>query len=94
MTRARNLSRTVSAESLTLPEFALLFVDPPIRSQREFVARSGIPQPRVSDLWRGIPIYPKGMNQARAALGGIDEALLATLLANAARVAADRPGPR
>lgn len=77
----------VDLAQLTLRQFMAVFVRPPMYKPQELVERCGLPQPRVSELLRGIRIYPAGLSRARAALGIEDEKLFEALLENSAREA-------
>lgn len=82
---------TLDPASLTLRQFMVLFPKPPMYRPQDLVERSGLAQPRVSELLRGVRIYPAGIAQARAALGlegAGNDGLFEALLGNSARAAA------
>lgn len=84
----------VNVASLTLRQYMAVFARPPMYKPQDLVEKSGLPQPRVSELLRGIRIYPRGLALAREALGIEDVRLFEALLENSAReAAAERRAP-
>lgn len=77
----------VCPAALSLRQWMVIFATPPMYKPQDLVEKSGLPQPRVSELLRGIRIYPAGLARAREALGIKDEALFEALLENSAREA-------
>lgn len=89
---ARRQTVTIDPAALSLRQWMVLFAKPPMYKPQDLVAKSGLPQPRVSELLRGIRIYPRGLALAREALGIDDVALFEALLENSAREAAAERG--
>lgn len=81
-------TRTIDLETLTLRQYATLVSKPPIYTPQDLVERTGLPQPRASEIFRGIRIYPAGCEKVKQALGGISDQLFESLLANSAKEAA------
>lgn len=82
---------TLDSAKLTLRQFMVLVPKPPMYRPQDLVERSGLAQPRVSELLRGVRIYPAGIAQARRALGlegAANDALFESLLGNSAAAAA------
>lgn len=75
---------TLDPATLTLRQWMVLFARPPMYRPQDLVERSGLAQPRVSELLRGVRIYPAGLEQARKALGIEDVELFEALLRNSA----------
>lgn len=86
---ARRRLVSIDLFTLTLRQYMAVFARPPMARPQDLVERSGLSQPRVSELLRGSRIYPAGLAQARAALGlSKDAALFEALLENSGRAAA------
>lgn len=80
--------RSIDLSKLTLRQFMTLVTRPPLYQVRDLVERTGLPQPRCSEVLRGIRIYPAGLARVREEVGlAKDEALFDRLLENSAREA-------
>lgn len=77
---------SIDPATLTLRQYMTLVTKPPLYQVRDLVVRTGLPQPRASEVLRGIRIYPAGLERVRAALGlSKDPELFDAMLENSAR---------
>ncbi len=84
MTRTTRFGRRVVFESeLTLRQYCAL-MNPPLYRPADLVLKSGLPQPRISEVLRGRRIYPAGMRKLQKALG-VSPRHLERMVDNAAR---------
>jgi len=86
MPRKRSRRRTLRLDQLTLRQYLVIQAKPPMYRPADLVERTGIPQPRVSEVLRGVRIYPAALARIREVLG-IDEELLDVLIENSRKEA-------
>lgn len=79
--RRRSRRRVLRLDELTLRQYMVLEARPPMYRPADLVEATGLPQPRVSEVLRGVRIYPKALERIRLLLQ-IDQELLDALIEN------------